>query len=388
LNEPASRTPGLAETAAAAADPPPPAPRRSSAWPLAAAWIALIVYASLHPFERWAWPVGAAARASWLPWPIYWSRFDVVANVLAYVPMGALLTLGWLRLRRPAPWSAIAAVAVGAALSLAMEMLQHLLPMRVPSRLDWVLNMAGAAIGAAGAVAAARWGVFAWWQRTRDAWFLPHGTAGFTLLLTWPIGLLFPLPAPLGLGHVLEPLMELLRSALQDTAIESWVPAAERFVMPLSPLAEMTVTALGLLAPCFVAFTMVHAGVRRLLLLAGAALLGFGVTTLSAALNFGPDHALAWRGVTVLPAFAIALVIGLALVRAPARWVAGFGLVAIPVMLAVVNQAATDPYFAQSLAGWEQGRFIRFHGVAQWAAWLWPFGALAFLFVRLAGRSQ
>jgi hypothetical protein len=37
-----------------------------------------------------------------------------------------------------------------------------------------------------------------------------------------------------------------------------------------------------------------------------------------------------------------------------------------------------SPYFAQSLEVWEQGRFIRFHGLSQWLGWLWPFAALVF----------
>ena len=34
---------------------------RSSAVPLAWAWVALIVYASLFPFSGWRWPPGVAA---------------------------------------------------------------------------------------------------------------------------------------------------------------------------------------------------------------------------------------------------------------------------------------------------------------------------------------
>jgi hypothetical protein len=35
-------------------------------------------------------------------------------------------------------------------------------------------------------------------------------------------------------------------------------------------------------------------------------------------------------------------------------------------------------YFDQSLNVWEQGRFIRFHGLSQWLGWLWPFAALMY----------
>ena len=49
---------------------------------------------------------------------------------------------------------------------------------------------------------------------------------------------------------------------------------------------------------------------------------------------------------------------------------------------------ARRPYFAQSLHGWEQGRFIRFHGAAQWVGWLWPYAAIVYLLTRLAGTGR
>ena len=60
-------------------------------------------------------------------------------------------------------------------------------------------------------------------------------------------------------------------------------------------------------------------------------------------------------------------------------------LVALSGLVVLVHGAPTDPYFADSLQGWEQGRFVRFHGVAQWLGWLWPYAAIAWLLVR-AGR--
>ena len=51
-------------------------------------------------------------------------------------------------------------------------------------------------------------------------------------------------------------------------------------------------------------------------------------------------------------------------------------------MLGGGKVSGTDPYFADSLQGWEQGRFIRFHGVARWIGWLWPYAAMAWLLAR------
>jgi hypothetical protein len=71
----------------------------------------------------------------------------------------------------------------------------------------------------------------------------------------------------------------------------------------------------------------------------------------------------------------------------PRRVAAGFGLIALTALVMLVAQAPADPYFAQSLQGWEQGRFIRFHGAAQWVGWCWPYAALIYLLVRLAARD-
>ena len=68
--------------------------------------------------------------------------------------------------------------------------------------------------------------------------------------------------------------------------------------------------------------------------------------------------------------------------------VAGVGLVALTGLVVGVAQAPAAPNFAQSLQSWEQGRFIRFHGLAQWIGWLWPYGAMLWLLSRLGGRDS
>ena len=52
--------------------------------------------------------------------------------------------------------------------------------------------------------------------------------------------------------------------------------------------------------------------------------------------------------------------------------------------LAILNQAPANAYLAQTLQSWEQGRFIRFHGVAQWLGWLWPYAVLMAALTRAA----
>jgi uncharacterized membrane protein YphA (DoxX/SURF4 family) len=120
---------------------------------------------------------------------------------------------------------------------------------------------------------------------------------------------------------------------------------------------------------------------------AGAAVLGLATTTLSAAMNFGPAHALAWLTPVVAPACLLALALAALLLGVSTRLAAVLGLVVLSAGLMLVAQAPSDPYFALSLQAWEQGRFIHFHGLAQWLGWLWPLAALGWLAAQLASRE-
>ncbi len=362
---------------------------RSSAWPLALAWLLLIVYASLHPFEGWRWPPGPPwYQRLWLPSPTS-SRFDLWSNFLAYQPLGFLLAMGWLRGGRSALQAGGRALLLGSLLSLGMEWTQMLLPARVPSRIDWALNSAGTLAGAMLAASAHDLGLLRTWQRWRDRWFVPHGAVGMALLLTWPVGLLFPPPVPMGLGEGLTRLAEALHEALEDSAFDGWLGAPVE-PPPLPPGPEMLAIALGLLAPCWIAYAISRQRRHRLVLLLGAVVMGVATTTLSTALNFGPEHALTWLTPAFWPALALAGIGGVLLTLLPARAVAALGLVGLTALIALASQAGTDPYFASSLARWEQGRFIRFHGVARWVGWIWPFTALGWLLAEVArsGRAD
>ena len=364
---------------------------RSSAVPLGLAWAALIVYASLFPFAGWRWPPGVSPWALLpLPWPRYFIPFDITSNLLAYAPLGLLVCLAWLRHGGSVLAALASALAAGAALSYALELTQHLLPQRVPSLLDWVLNTGGALLGALLAVLAQALGLLRWWQSVRSRW-LERGNGGaLALLVLWPVGLLFPTPVPLGVGQVGEVLrsglLELLADVPWAEPAANWLDAAAVTSQPLSPASEGLAVMLGLLAPCLLAFAAARPGWRRAGLVAGALVVAVAATTLSTVLSFGPDHALAWRTPVTGWAMTGAALLALAGLWLGPRMAGALALVALTGLVVLVHLAPTDPYFADSLQGWEQGQFVRFHGLALWVGWLWPYAAIAWLLARLGER--
>lgn len=122
--------------------------RRRAAW-LLALTIVLIFYASFFPFRfdpsrlAAAWQRGPAEL---LPWG-YSARADRAGNLLSYLPLGALLAyLAPPRWRAPAAF--LGAVALAAALSFTIELLQHMTRTRVPNLVDVAMNATGGAFGA------------------------------------------------------------------------------------------------------------------------------------------------------------------------------------------------------------------------------------------------
>jgi hypothetical protein len=309
------------------------------------------------------------------------------------MPLGALIYGAGVRSGGRALPVGVLALLLPAGLSYAMEVTQALLPTRVPSLRDWVLNAGGAATGVLVAVAAHRLGWVERWQAMRQRWFVRQSAGAIALLLLWPVGLLFPQPVPLGVGQVADELRQAVLAALADTPWEDALPAwfaagAAAADAPLTPLHEGLAIALGLLGPCLVAYAVTARGWRRVVLAFGATLLAFGATTLSTALNFGPDHALTWLTPVSLPALGWGLGLALLCSLAGRRLAAALGLMALTAMIALVAQAPSDPYYAASLQAWEQGRFIRFHGLARWLGWVWPYMAIVWLLARLTAARE
>ncbi|MGV3495089.1 MAG: VanZ family protein [Ramlibacter sp.] len=367
---------------------------KTSAWPLAGAYAVLIVYASLYPFSGWRDQEIAPWDFLLAGWPKYWTAFDLVANVLGYVPLGFLLALSFMRrgnVRHFAGHPNLAAIAVavgaGAALSLLMEGIQNFLPSRVASNVDLGLNIAGTLVGAVAATALEVAGFIAHWSRFRERWFIPQARGALVLLALWPFALLFPAAVPLGLGQVLERLEFTLADWLEDTPFLEWLPVRDIELQPLVPAAELLCVALGAFIPCLLGYSILRSPGRRALFAIVAVALGTGVTALSAALSWGPVHAWAWMSLPVRLGLVFGLLLAMLMLGVPRRGCAAVLLLALVVHLSVLNQAPASAYFAHTLQEWEQGRFIRFHGLAQWLGWLWPYAVLVYVLLRVSRRE-
>lgn len=355
----------------------------SLAWPFAAVFAALIVYASLYPFAGWR----SQGISPWVfltaPWPRYWTAFDVVANLLGYIPLGFLLALATARTGRGRGVWWVGAM-VPALLSLGLEMTQSYLPQRVPSNVDWLLNALGGCLGSALALLLLRWRVLGSWNQFRARWFVGHTQGGVMLLLLWPLAALYPTSVPYGLGQVWFRAEAALVLLFEGSPLAGWLPAVAPS-LPLSALAEAALVALCVWAPVLLGYAVLRTVGQRLVFGLVFLATAMAVGGLSAALTYGPVHT--WSWLTPPASLGVSAALAMAVFSLPLghRACAVMMLLVWSFALGLLNRAPETAYFAQTLQTWEQGRFIRFHGLSQWLGWLWPYAALV-VGLRLALR--
>jgi VanZ family protein len=343
-----------------------------------------IVYASLEPFHPWLAPPPGTTFFLFNSAAGRWLRYDTLLNVLAYAPFGFFVAL--LR-HRASPARRIGdSVAIGAAMSFAMESLQMYIPPRVASPLDLAANAIGALVGGALATALARSETTREsLYRARTRLFLPGslGDIGLALMLLWLVAQTNPgIPlfavtfdtdpvAPAGVAAAIAQHDD--PGAIAHESTDTVVQAA---------VAAFQVLGVGLFA------TLLLRQRRNVASIVAALILGaLFLKSVAAAAMLKPAIWQTW----VKPGALIGIAIGAVLLR-----------VAIalprPVQVAVCAIALLSSLGAPVLApetlsaraplaifDWHYGQLLNYNGLTRAALLVWPVLTAAWLFL-LAGR--
>ncbi|WP_248320973.1 VanZ family protein [Caballeronia sp. Sq4a] len=362
--------------------------RRPSAFSRQAlvAYAVLVVYGSLYPFSGWR-SLGLGPFAFLTdPLPRYLTAFDVVTNVLGYMPLGALIVLA-LYPRWRGSLAVCAAFAGGALLSGAMESIQTYLPTRVASNLDLAANALGALIGGVLAAPATSSlldrGLL---RRIRFTWFERHAAYVIGLSALWPFSSMFPAPYLFGGGDLPRVLWDQLDPAMQD-AILAWTPAAwdvETWPDRLGALLpdeawEAMITSSNLFAALVLVTLLTRERAPRIRLMIGLIVATLVAKAGASFLQSRAGLTFDWATDGALEGIGIGAVAGVLAVSLPRALRAALAGAALVVGLALVNLLPVNPYFDIVLADWRQGRYLHFNGLLHWLAWVWPYAALGWL---------
>ena len=345
---------------------------------LSLAYLLLVVYASLYPFADWRVPNDDATQFLLAGWPSYITASDIVLNVLAYFPIGLLLTLIWMGVLPP--WLAVAlGFASGTALSLTIEFAQAYQPMRVSSNVDVLTNSIGALWGCAAArVWGEHWLLSGNLHRLRKNHFQAGAGTDLALLLLalwlvtqfnakiWLFGngdLRHLIPSNIGLQY-----------------------SSGTYVLLEAGIAALNFAGVG-----FLIGSITRSFAATAVSVAAAMLAALMLKTIASMALFVPGDPGLWLTPGSMLGLAAGMMLWLLLARRPPVSSARAAGVCIAGGFLLVNIAPENPYLAAALQVFQGGQFLRFNAMTELLSSLWPlmvFGYLLFLNRNTADRRD
>jgi VanZ family protein len=343
-------------------------------------YLVLVIYASCYPFSGWR-------DNGLMPWsylaetmPHYWTGFDLIVNVLGYVPLGVLAVLAMYPVLRGIHAVTIA-MALGALLALLLECVQSYLPTRVPSTLDLITNASGGLLGALlGAALVPPVLERSWLRSLRRHWFSDQASRGLIVIALWPLAQIYPQPYLFGHGQWLPTLSAWLSDwfhAPVDIGHLLWRDIGidiDQFL-----LAEVVITALGMSGALLTLLCQARRHAPRASLAVGLLLSAIAAKALAHAMLFAPSDAFSWLTPAAVSGLLVGTVMLAGLSFAPPLAQRRAAIVALVVCLLLLNLLPSNPYFLSTLREWVQGKFLNFNGAAQFLSLFWPVFALWFL---------
>jgi len=347
------------------------------AWILAAAYLLVIGYASLQPFQDWRWPPEEILRFLVAPWPRYITLQDVAVNFAAYVPLGLLLSIGW-GARYGQARGVLASALAAAALSLAMEAVQMFLPARIASNVDLFANGLGALVGAMAAPLLAPAQPIGGRIRSARRRLFLDGTpadAGLVIAGLWLVTQFHPTAQLFGTGAV--------RATFNLPPYLTYSPA-------LALGSEAVVVLLNLLGVGLMLSAFMRHGNRPMPVI--AALLGaaLALKVVNAAVFLQATAPFSWLtpGVVLGLSAGWLLLWGAVRLPQPAQLAAAAGCIVAATI--AINLAPDNPYQSVPPRLLVRGasHFLNFSGIVRALSELWPLLATGLLIYALAGRKH
>ena len=347
------------------------------AWILAAAYLLVVVYASLQPFRGWRSPPPEVLYFLGAPWPRFITLQDVIVNLAAYVPLGLLLSIGY-GARYGAAQGVVAATLAATLLSITMEAVQMFLPSRIASNVDLLANSLGALLGAMAAPLLAPSRILgAKLHAARHRLFLEGmaADAGAVVVFLWLVTH-FHATAPLfGSGN--------LRSTFDLPAYLAHTPG-------LAFSSEVVIVLFNLLGVGLLLCALLREGARALPPVMGAVIgIALAVKLFTAAALVHSPSPLAWLTPGALAGLAggcLLLYGGARLPRTTQLAAAAACLLAAAV---AINIAPENPYqtIPSRLLSRGAGHFLSFSGIVRAISELWPLLATGFLLYALSSSD-
>lgn len=343
---------------------------------LVLAYTLVIVYASLQPLSGWRMPPDALFGFLTAPWPRYVTAGDIILNVAAYLPLGAVLAVA-LRPRCAGLSGCLVATVIAASLSLALESAQMFLPARIASNVDLLANGGGAALGAIaawmmGLPALAGHPIVALRRRIVHADML--GDCGLIAFAAWLFIQFDPAPLALASGDMRDTL-----------ALKPWfdyTPVSYQYTETC--IAALAILTLGLLASLIATSqpaALLASAVALLLTIAAKSLAVWSLARAASPLQ--------WLTPGVVGGLLAGIAVLALLIWLPAAWRSTLAVACVIATVFLVNVTPENPYqtVPPFLLASQPTHLSSFSNIVRVLSQLWPLAAAVFFIAHARRRN-
>ena len=339
---------------------------------------------SLSPFTEWRYVPQAPWAYLLAPWPRYWTGFDLLVNVIAYGPLGLMVSRAAIARVRSSAWGPfigfLAAALAGILLSLVLEGLQTYLPSRRPQLMDVMANGGGAMIG--GFLASV------YFQgRARSSWApesRPIEVGSALLVGLWVVAQAAPQQVWLALGDIIpqaswRPVMSWF-SIVHEQQTAALGGFAGQRVLAESLCVAATLLSLALMIHLSLLSSARFEGQYRrshwMPTLVLTIVLGLCVRAVWVVLLSSPAALSAWLNAGVQAGIVLALLTGYGLAGLSPRQQRTAALMALSVTLILANTLPENDYTAAAFLAWSGGKWLNLQLLANLSAMVWPIAAM------------
>jgi len=345
---------------------------------LAALYGLALVYASLQPFAPWISPAPGTPFWPFAAWPLRSTHFDLIANMVAYIPLGLFVAL--MPHRAPPADRACVAFAASATLAFMLETSQMFLPPRDANLLDFLANTAGGVAGGAlGSTLVRAHGLRETLSDARSRVFLEGrlGDVGIALLVIWLAAQLNP-----GISFFAVTFDPAPAQAAPATVFGMGGDRAG--VLIEAAQSALQLVGVGLFVALLLRDRRYVSG--AILLLLGSALVSKGI---AAALILKPAALETWLrpGVAIGIAAGALVLLPAVYLRRPAQVAACATALLASLLLPFLSSDLFSADAPLTLFNWRYGHLLNFNGLTHSVLLAWPIAAALWLFA-LAGRPE
>lgn len=338
-------------------------------------YLLLIIYASLYPFIPW----NDIGIPMWsyisLSLPKYWLKFDLIINILGYIPLGIIGCIISYPIKNKKNFYLVI-ILFSILLSSTMEAIQTYIPNRIPSMIDLYTNVIGCFLGILVTHCFYKFNIYEKLLFYKKQWlYSPIFNYGIILIIIWLCIQIYPTEYLFEYGQLLKLFFNFIVN-YADISIEN-VKFIDNYIIP-----EIIIVLTSLVSFSLLIISELNETAPKIKILFSIILIALTIKTLTTLFLFS-SSTLYWFTPGAITGIFISILILFGFIFTSVKIQKYLAILFLIINLCVINIIPINPYYLAALQNVSLKQFFILNKVIEILSFLWPYLTLWYLFYSL-----